>query len=85
MRQLWGFVGTGMLTGLLCVAVAAWVQPVSPPPVPAVPAMAWEPMTLGMAVLLADYADREDWSGCETRGVSPLFVRCPDGYALEVR
>lgn len=73
--------------GLLIIAVAAWGPSkvsVSPPaPTPSTPA--WVPITLGMAMMLTDYSDREDWTGCETRGVSPLHVRCPDGYTLEIR
>ena len=45
----------------------------------------WEPITLNRAIMLFDYSDREDWTGCETRGTSPLYVRCPDGSTMEIR
>jgi hypothetical protein len=81
-RQAWSYVTTIGLFGLLLVALAMGMP--KPPVAADPPAMAWEPITVGMAVMLSDYADREDWSGCETRGVSPLFVRCPDGWTLKI-
>jgi hypothetical protein len=83
MRQAWGYVSTIGLFGLLLMAFASWVP--QPPTVSTPPEMSWEPITVAMAMMLSDYSDRGDWSGCETRGVAPLFVRCPDGWTLEVR
>ena len=53
---------------------------------PAVPTRdGWVPITLDVAMMLSDYSDREDWSGCETTGTVPLRARCADGYTLEIR
>ena len=84
MRQAWGFIVTIGVFGMLLIGLAEAI-PKPPDSVPTPPPMTWEPITLGMAVMLADYSDREDWSGCETRGVSPLYVRCPDGWTLEIK
>lgn len=89
-RSAWGTANAVMLAGLLILALTVWLpakirsQKPEPAPSPTI-VQQWEPITLGYAMLLADYSDREDWSGCETRGTSPLYVRCPDGYALEIR
>lgn len=87
-RSMWATLNAVILTGLLMVAIAVWAPARigSPRVAPSLtPSVVWKPVTLGMAILLADYSGREDWSGCETRGTSPLYVRCPDGYSLEIR
>lgn len=88
-RATWGTVNAVILTGLIIGALTVWMPAkigAQPRPVPSPPAMKWEPITPGMAALVYPYTSgREDWSGCETRGVSPLHVRCPDGYTLEIR
>jgi hypothetical protein len=87
-RGTWGTFNAVMLTGLIILALTVWMPAklgatAKPVPSPTVPG--WEPITLGYAVLFAEYSDREDWSGCQTKGISPLYVRCPDGYTLEIR
>ena len=88
MRALWGTLSGAILVAVVLMSLGILAHTgvtESPTPVVPLPPSGWQPVTLGMAIMLTDYSDREDWSGCETRGTSPLFVRCPDGYTLEVR
>lgn len=86
-RGGWAALNAFILCALVAFALAALNKTGVNVPAPALtlPPATWQPVTLGMAVMLADYADREDWSGCETQGSAPLLVRCPDGWTLEVK
>lgn len=75
-----------IITGLTLISAGITVRDTPSPAASIRPRVTvWEPITLNRAIMLFDYSGREDWTGCETRGTSPLYVRCPDGTTMEIR